>query len=171
MVKGECFMEHEVVQLEAFQVLYAKRLMPDWTGIWPFLQDFHNNGYWDILCKYHLYPEGQDPNKTEGSAPNEVYGYVVNHEGYYGLGVVYNGKDYSEDVDKIKDIVDLVDIPAGKYVRVVMPEIYKGDIGNFCTDVYGKYLSEWGYELTGGPELEISGFVNNYDCVLLLPIK
>lgn len=170
-VKGECFMKHEVVQLEAFQVLCAKRLMPDWTGIWPFLQDFESNGYWDIFNKYHLYPEGQDPNKTEGAAPNESYGYVVNYEGYYGMGVVYNGKDYSEDTDKVKDIVDLIDIPAGKYVRVVMPSMYEGDIGNFCADVYGKYLSDWGYELTGGPELELTGGINNGDCVLLLPIK
>jgi DNA-binding transcriptional MerR regulator len=92
--------------------------------------------------------------------------YSFEGKSYYCIGVIRNGKDYNTE--------EIVSIPAGKYMKTIMPLSYN-DTEEFCKDIHEKYICEWkhggaGFELSGEMELILKNTENEKDIILLLHI-
>jgi AraC family transcriptional regulator len=161
ILEGADEMEFKIEKKEAFDVIGFKRKTTmennrHYLDIGQFWSDFFNRNMWDTLIKY-------------SENPNEKYSYAVSsyddndntkNEFYYTIGVPYNGKKYSEDLE-------IIHIPAGSYAVFAMPP--DEEVGHFMGRIFKEWLPASRYRLTGGPELELSS--SKTDIIAWLPIK
>lgn len=181
ILKGAEAMDYKIEKKEAFEIIGFKRRMTEenkahYKAIGQMWSDFWSQKWWETLNKYYIYPNGDDPNGTGPDAPDPTYSYAVTQQDYeansrrdsfsYAIGVPYNGKDYSEDRNRFNDELEIIHIPAGSYAIFMMPQ--GEEVGHFMGRIFTEWLPASGYQLTGGPELEIS---SKTDVIAWLPIK
>ena len=160
-------MDYKVEYKDAFDIIGVKRLMTTendayLSGIGKMWEDFWKQKWWDVINKYSLYPNGNDPN---GVGPEKIYSYEIGEpEGggdfisgsfYHTIGVPYNGMDYSKDKNIFDDKLEIVRVPAGQYAIFVIPP-NETHISEFTSRVYTEWLPSSGYRLGGGPEVLLS---------------
>lgn len=181
-------MDYQIVQLEAFDVICLKRLLEDYKDSEPMWKAFHEQKYWAILSKYSPYTRGKDPNGTGSDADRYLYTVTIDDcvgcngdkcdacnysesRHYYCIGTVYNGKDFSED-NKFSDPLEIINIKAGKYFKVVRPPGY-ANVSDFIADAYKKF-DECGYEYENEharPNFNLTHVDNETDFVVFIATK
>jgi len=142
-------MDFQIIQLKSFDLLCLKRIDTDYKSRLEMKKIFNKNNYMEIITKYSPFRKGYDP--LGANSETSVYLYEVGvsvkteHISHYenGLGTVYDGEDYTPDSEELPEPLEVINVPGGEYIKIVMSPEYKTQ-GEFF-DAIWEHLKKWGY--------------------------